>query len=595
MSSNQEITELKELLNKALKRLYEKDISLIQRGANERAITSRFARYLEDLVSKSSFNSLDVDVEYNRNGSEPKRTNSSPNGTYPDVLLHKREFNNENKLVIEFKCYWSEANDLSDKNKLIDFTSSNDRYNYRLGAFVLLKEALDNVTVEYFENGTATSMQKGEEVTSFYLQEFTLDNLLERKNQGVNTTTEKVVYSDTGIPIIRANNISQGNLNFSDIVFVSAETFSKIKEPCKPKKGDVLYTNIGSQFGNAVKVTQNFDFGIAWNVMRLQPKALLDSSFLVYLLNNPVTKEFIRSLNSSSTMPFVSGKEIGKVTFQIPNIKVQKNISSLLSTLDDRITLLRETNATLEAIAQALFKSWFVDFDPVHAKAQGTKPEGMDEQTAALFPDSFEESELGMVPAGWEVGTLENCCLRVESGGTPKRTTSEYWNGEISWLTSGEVRQPIVFETKETITELGIKESSAKIWETGTTVVAMYGATAGEVCLLAQPSTANQACCGLIPRKDFRTFLFFCVRRESQNLASKSSGSAQQNLNKGLVAGHQVLIPSEQVVTTYEKITGTLLNSWISNEKKAKTLANLRDTLLPRLISGQLRLPDVEA
>ena len=406
MSSNQEITELKELLNKALKRLYEKDISLIQRGANERAITSRFARYLEDLVSKSSFNSLDVDVEYNRNGSEPKRTNSSPNGTYPDVLLHKREFNNENKLVIEFKCYWSEANDLSDKNKLIDFTSSNDRYNYRLGAFVLLKEALDNVTVEYFENGTATSMQKGEEVTSFYLQEFTLDNLLERKNQGVNTTTEKVVYSDTGIPIIRANNISQGNLNFSDIVFVSAETFSKIKEPCKPKKGDVLYTNIGSQFGNAVKVTQNFDFGIAWNVMRLQPKALLDSSFLVYLLNNPVTKEFIRSLNSSSTMPFVSGKEIGKVTFQIPNIKVQKNISSLLSTLDDRITLLRETNATLEAIAQALFKSWFVDFDPVHAKAQGTKPEGMDEQTAALFPDSFEESELGMVPAGWEVGTL---------------------------------------------------------------------------------------------------------------------------------------------------------------------------------------------
>ena len=355
--------------------------------------------------------------------------------------------------------------------------------------------------------------------------------------------------------------------------------------------GDLLFCVRGSTTGRMNWADQQYAIGRGLAAIR--GKNGYPNSFVRAVIEANLDNLLVQA--TGSTFPNVSRDLISALPIQSLDQESAQVIASIVEPLDDRITLLRETNATLEAIAQALFKSWFVDFDPVHAKTQGTKPEGMDEQTAALFPDSFEESELGMVPAGWEVGTLENCCLRVESGGTPKRTTSEYWNGEISWLTSGEVRQPIVFETKETITELGIKESSAKIWETGTTVVAMYGATAGEVCLLAQPSTANQACCGLIPRKDFRTFLFFCVRRESQNLASKSSGSAQQNLNKGLVAGHQVLIPSEQVVTTYEKITGTLLNSWISNEKKAKTLANLRDTLLPRLISGQLRLPDVEA
>jgi type I restriction enzyme S subunit len=604
MSSNQEITELKELLNKALKRLYEKDISLIQRGANERAITSRFARYLEDLVSKSSFNSLDVDVEYNRNGSEPKRTNSSPNGTYPDVLLHKREFNNENKLVIEFKCYWSEANDLSDKNKLIDFTSSNDRYNYRLGAFVLLKEALDNVTVEYFENGTATSMQKGEEVTSFYLQEFTLDNLLERKNQVVNTTTEKVVYSDTGIPIIRANNISQGNLNFSDIVFVSAETFSKIKEPCKPKKGDVLYTNIGSQFGNAVKVTQNFDFGIAWNVMRLQPKALLDSSFLVYLLNNPVTKEFIRSLNSSSTMPFVSGKEIGKVTFQIPNIKVQKNISSLLSTLDDRITLLRETNATIEAIAQALFKSWFVDFDPVHAKAQGRQPEGMDEQTAALFPDRFVESELGMVPLGWEVSTIdETTALIIDyRGKTPKKLGYDWAISGIPAISAKNIKKGKLVQKQamnyvsNNLFEVWMKDKlkSGDILMTSEAPLGelLYLANEHEFCL-SQRVFALRA----NPTNCFSAFLYYWLssQKVQERLAARATGTTVIGIRQSELRKIEVLLPPLSIQEKANNILNACLLKIEYNEFEQQTLADLRDTLLPRLISGQLRLPDVEA
>jgi type I restriction enzyme S subunit len=322
-------------------------------------------------------------------------------------------------------------------------------------------------------------------------------------------------------------------------------------------------------------------------------KATVSCRYVYFVISHMVGH--LKELSIGSATKFLTKTILNALPVRIPPKVEQDEIALLLSTLDDRITLLRETNATLEAIAQALFKSWFVDFDPVRAKLDGRAPEGMDDATARLFPDSFEESELGLVPRGWRVGSLENCCSRVESGGTPKRTIPEYWDGDVSWLTSGEVRNPIVFDTKEKITALGVKESSAKLWPSGTTVVAMYGATAGEVCLLAQPTTANQACCGLIPSDHFRAFLFFCTRKERENLASKSSGSAQQNLNKGLVCGHQVLIPSVPVASAYETVVGALLNSWIENEKLAQTLATLRDTLLPRLISGQLRLQQAQA
>lgn len=303
----------------------------------------------------------------------------------------------------------------------------------------------------------------------------------------------------------------------------------------------------------------------------------------------------LKALDVGSANPTLNRNHVHPIeVLWPPSVDEQRSIAGLLGSLDERIALLRETNATLEAIAQALFKSWFVDFDPVHARAGGEQPAGLPPEVAALFPDSFEESAFGLVPKGWRAGVFRDVCIRIESGGTPKRSVPEYWGGDVSWLSSGEVRSDIVFDTKETITDLGVKQSSAKLWPQGTTVVAMYGATAGEVCLLARPTTANQACCGLIPKPQARAFMFMCARRERAALASKSSGSAQQNLNKGLIESHPLVLPPIELLSTYEESAGALLDCWIANDHQAQTLANLRDTLLPRLISGQLRLPDAE-
>ena len=418
-------------------------------------------------------------------------------------------------------------------------------------------------------------------------------------------------------PYIRVRDIGQRELPKQGLEYVPDELFQPIARYIVETNNVVL--SIVGTIGALSVVDQKYHLAsLTENCVRLNGLDRQDALYLYYYLTSPNGQYEIAKGTVGAVQPKLPIYNIEKIPVPWPDKLIRQSISNILCALDDRIALLRETNTTLEAIAQALFKSWFVDFDPVHINAdllpspsgRGAGGEGNDSSSphpnplpvgegvvlppeiAALFPDSFEESELGLVPSGWRVGTLEDCCERVESGGTPKRSKANYWNGDIAWITSGEVRNPIVFESKEKITTLGVKESSAKIWPTGTTIIAMYGATAGEVCLLANPATANQACCGLIPSKNARSFLFFCTRRERENLASKSSGSAQQNLNKGLVCSHKIVLPATNLVAVYEQVVGELLNGWIDNEQQAQTLTTLRDTLLPRLISGQLRLPE---
>lgn len=421
----------------------------------------------------------------------------------------------------------------------------------------------------------------------------TLGEICLKITDGAHTSPPTV---SNGKPMASVKDLTRFGVNIAKARLIASDDFdSLVKQGCKPEVGDVLIAKDGNTALDTVcTVKHPLDAVLLSSVAILRPdQKQINSDFLKFYLSSSDVIDYLKTnFISGAAIPRVVLRDFKKAEISLPSLTAQNVIVNILNSLEDRIELLHQTNTTLEAIAQALFKSWFVDFEPVHAKQQGRIPEGMDEATAALFPDSFEESELGLVPKGWRVGTLGNCCSSVQSGGTPKRSVTEYWSGNISWLTSGEVRNPIIFDTKEKITELGVKESSAKIWPPGTTVVAMYGATAGEVCLLAEPTTANQACCGLLPRASYRSFLFFLARRERHNLASKSSGSAQQNLNKGLVAGHAVLIPSDDVVKNYESVIGILLDAWIESDKKILTLSNLRDTLLPRLISGQLRLPD---
>ena len=357
------------------------------------------------------------------------------------------------------------------------------------------------------------------------------------------------------------------------------------------------------------------DFFVIDTAYYVVPKADLDMRWLYYAIQYHKLGE----IDDGSPIPSTTRAAVYVRELDVPPKDVQREMARILESIDNKIDLNRRINKTLESMAQAIFQSWFVDFDPVKAKI-AAKAEGRDplraamsaicgkadaeldalppaqyEQlaaTAALFPDEMEESESGGIPKGWNAGAFKDCCLRVESGGTPSRKEAAFWGGSIPWLTSGEVRDVVVLDTKEKISRAGLEASSAKLWPTMSTVVAMYGATAGQVCLIANEMTANQACCALIPKPAFKTFIFIAARQSVQQLAEKASGSAQQNLNKSLVENHVHVIPDDGVAEKFELATASLLQQWVLNQREAATLAQLRDNLLPKLLSGELLATD---
>ena len=464
----------------------------------------------------------------------------------------------------------------------------------------------------------------------------TLDDVCEKITDGAHSSPKSV---STGKPMASVKDLTRFGVELKGARHISIEDFDKlVKQGCQPEIGDVLIAKDGnSALDTVCNIKQPLGAVLLSSVAILRPDPeKIDSDFLKYYFSSQDTINYLKNnFISGAAIPRVILKDLKKAQIKLPPLGDQKKISSVLGSLDNKIELNRQINKTLEKMALAIFKSWFVDFEPVKAKIKA-KESGQDPEraamcaisgahgctnvakartagasknekeldrlppdqlaqlraTAALFPDELIDSERGTIPKGWEVASMKDCCMRVESGGTPKRNERSYWNGNIRWLSSGEVRDVIVLDTKEKITEAGLNHSSAKLWPPGSTVVAMYGATAGQVCLVAKEMTANQACCALIPKNGCQSYIFLSARRSIKDLFGKASGSAQQNLNKSLVSDHKSLLPSQKILENFEQITSPFLERWIKNTEQCSVLSQLRDTLLPKLLSGEISLAD---
>lgn len=315
----------------------------------------------------------------------------------------------------------------------------------------------------------------------------------------------------------------------------------------------------------------------------LVPKSEMDIRWLYYAVKHHRLGE----IDDGSPIPSTTRSAVYIRDLDVPPLVDQRRIAEILGALDDKIELNRRMNETLEGMARALFKSWFVDFDPVRAKLDGRQPPGLDPATAALFPDSFQDSPLGLIPKGWKAASVSECCLRIQNGGTPRREERLNWEGgSIPWLTSGEVRDPIVIGTSQFITELGLQNSSAKWIPQYSTVVALYGATAGQVSLVALPVTTNQAVCALFNRPKYEFFNYCTLRSMTSELESKAVGSAQQNISKAIVESALVILPSQAIVELFHDTVKPWIENWIACLHEIELLERTRDHLLPRLLGG---------
>lgn len=379
-------------------------------------------------------------------------------------------------------------------------------------------------------------------------------------------------YKDVGIPVVMPTNIGDGGIATDGIARIDGSDVERLQQH-KLQLDDIVFSRRGDVTKNALVRSQEVGWlcGTGCLKLRLGEESIANAKFISYYLRLPDTKEWLVRHAVGATMPNLNTGILSAVPIKLPPLAIQLEIAAVLGSLDGRITLLRDTNKTLESIGQAIFKSWFVDFDPVRAKMAGRQPEGMDEETAAMFPDSFEESELGSVPRGWLPTRLDSF-LELAYGKALKAENRNvgavpvYGSGGVTgWHDSALCSSPsIIIGRKGTVGSL--------YWE-------------------SRPFFPIDT---VFYVKADRPLTYCYQLLRTLGLNNMNTDAAVPGLNRANVYRLRVPDAPPAVLAAFDATASALRQSVDHNKRRAQVLASIRDMLLPRLISGQLRLPEAQ-
>lgn len=356
------------------------------------------------------------------------------------------------------------------------------------------------------------------------------------------------------------------------------------------KEGDVIITmtdlsKAGDTLGYSAKVPKypgaKFLHNQRIGLLQLKDDSF-DCNFLYWLLRTSNYQNFIVSSATGTTVKHTSPSRICEFRFKAPPKTTQTAIAEILSSLDDKIELNNQINKNLEALAQALFKQWFVDFEFPNENGQPYKSSG----------GEMVESELGMIPKGWEVRRLSSL-IKITGGGTPKRANVEYWNGDINWFSVQDVpseSQVVVTHTTEKITELGLNNSSTKILPIGTTIITARG-TVGKLALVGSPMAMNQSCYGLNGIDGIGPFYnYYNIKQAVTKLQQNTHGAVFDTITTGTFDTVNVSFGNIDLTKEFDKVVKDWFLLIESNVRENQQLSSLRDSLLPKIISGELEL-----
>jgi len=319
-----------------------------------------------------------------------------------------------------------------------------------------------------------------------------------------------------------------------------------------------------------------------------------DPLFYFFFFQSPLGRDAISSIvEQGAGAAGIRASDLAKLLVPVPPLPFQIAASSVLNALDERIETLRKANSSLEAIARAIFKSWFVDFDPVRAKAEGREPDGMDADTAALFPRDFEDSELEEIPLGWTVREVRDVSIsNRKSIGKNHVHNIEYI--DISSVEPGRI-------ASSTMCNLAEAPSRAKrLVSDGDTIWSCVRPNRRSFVLIMEPANNLVVSTGFVTLTATEipfSFLYLSVTTSQfvEYLTLRADGAAYPAVRPDTFESAKVIVPSESILNRFHEIAEPMLRKVAANNRQAKTLADLRDTLLPRLISGKLRVPEAEA
>ncbi|MBU6257882.1 MAG: restriction endonuclease subunit S [Burkholderiales bacterium] len=405
-------------------------------------------------------------------------------------------------------------------------------------------------------------------------------------------------------PYLGNSNVRWGAFDLTDLAEMRFETGEEERYELHP--GDLVVCE-GGEPGRCAIWTGPRGMKFQKALHRIRPRATLDNYYLFNWFRQAARTGQLDAHFTGTTIKHLTGRAVAELRVPLPPLAEQLAMVDVLRPLDERITLLRESNATLEAIAQALFKSWFVDFDPVRAKMEGRAPEGMDEATAALFPDSFQESALGLLPAGWECIDLSDLTKRF--GGSIQTGPFGSQLHASDYVESG---VPVVMP-KDIMNRRASTDSIARIRSTDADRLSRHKLMAGDIVFSRRGDVERHAlitdreigwlcgtgCLLVRPGPGWRSPGFLSMLLDAARartwLVQHAVGATMPNLNTGILGSVPVVLPSNSTLSAFEELVSVTEEQRSRNASMAETLAALRDTLLPRLISGELRLPDAEA
>ncbi|HCG8650185.1 TPA: restriction endonuclease subunit S [Vibrio parahaemolyticus] len=403
-------------------------------------------------------------------------------------------------------------------------------------------------------------------------------------------------FSDVeGTKLLRGDNVAQGTLRWENVKRWTDENVVDKHKNYLLREKDVILAMDRPWIEAGLKFSQiesrDLPCYLVQRVACLRANDPDDQDFLKFIIGSRAFTEYVKLVQTGTAVPHISGKQILAFEFRLPPKDVRLSIGKILSDIDKKVSINTQTNQTLEQMAQTIFKSWFVDFDPVKAKMNGEQPEGMNATTASLFPEKLVESELGLIPEGWKVSSLSEL-IKLTGGGTPKRSEETYWNGDIPWFSVKDVpsgSNVFVVDTDEKITELGLNKSSTKLLPKGTTIITARG-TVGKLALVGTDMCMNQSCYGIRGKEVGDFYNYFNLNEAVSTLQRNTHGAVFDTITTKTFETYSMAFSGVELANKFDAIVAPLLQKIEANVRQNIELVKLRDTLLPKLLSGEIEL-----
>ncbi len=403
-------------------------------------------------------------------------------------------------------------------------------------------------------------------------------------------------HDPNGVPLIKAGDLNGSIINPQPDFRITKEKHHEYRRTAL-EGGELVMTLVGNVGQCAVVPPRMAGWNAARAVAVMRLVDPTETHFVQQCLLSRPLQHLMDVWCNTTVQATLNLKEIRQLPLPWPPKRSRDAIAAFGKALDAKIELNRWMNATLEAMARALFQSWFVDFDPVRAKLDGRQPSGLDQPTADLFPDGFQESPLGPIPKGWRYARLREIA-DVSSGGTPKRDVASYWDGDIPWISPKSMMQIHVDDSEDHVREAAIGNGT-RLVPKGSTLVMVRGMGLHQGVRISQAQrdvTFNQDVKAVKATSVPDTLLFYGLLNSATDLLTKvhASGHGTGVLSTEFLDNLSFAVPSSESIEALTKPMQSMNAALDLNNRQSRTLATLRDTLLPKLLSGELRAPCVD-